>query len=158
MEAQPPDFGRLIEDTVGQTKLAIAVLILTALGACNEEEPEKQIGSGPAQLVFELAELRHELIDGRHTYFHSRRYSESIGTGVTLQAGKVCVELGKACLSARVGYRINGGKSLVQPNHHVATRLERDTITIEYWGKDDAGNDVRVSKTLNVAGNKIDVQ
>ncbi len=31
-------------------------------------------------------------------------------------------------------------------------------ITIEYWGKDDAGNDVRVSKTLNVAGNKIDVQ
>ena len=87
---------------MGQTKLTIAVLILTALGACNEEEPKKQIGSGPAQLVFELAELRHELIDGRHTYFHSRRYSESIGTGVTLQAGNVCVELGKACLSARV--------------------------------------------------------
>ena len=31
-------------------------------------------------------------------------------------------------------------------------------ITIEYWGKDDAEYDVRVSKTLNVAGNKIDVQ
>jgi hypothetical protein len=143
---------------VGQTKLAIAVIMLTALGACSEEEPGKQIGPGPAKVAFELAELRHEVVDGRHTYFHSRRYSESIGTGVTFQAGKICVELGKACLSARVSYRINGGESLVQPNHHVATRLERDTITIEYWGKDDAGNDVRVSKTLNVAGNEIDVQ
>ena len=158
MEAQPPDFGRLIENTVGQTKLAIVVLMHTALGACNDKEPEKQIGPGPAQLVFQLGELRHEVIDGRHTYVHSRRYSESIGTGVTLQAGKVCVELGKACLSTRVSYRINGGESLVQPNHHVATRLESDMITIEYWGKDDAGNDVRVSKTLNVSGNKIDVQ
>ena len=132
--------------------------MLTALGACSEEEPGKQIGPGPAKVAFELAELRHEVVDGRHTNFHSRRSSESIGTGVTFQVGKICVELGKACLSARVSYRINGGESLVQPNHHVATRLERDTITIEYWGKDDAGNDVRVSKTLNVAGNKIDVQ
>jgi hypothetical protein len=158
LEAQPPDFGRLIEDTVGQTIPAIAVLILTALGACSEEEPEKQIGPRPAEVAFELSELRHEVVDGRHTYFHSRRYSESIGTGVTLQAGKVCVELGQVCMSARVSYRINGGGSLVQPNHHVATRLERDTITIEYWGKDDAGYDVRVSKTLNVAGNKFTVQ
>ena len=47
---------------------------------------------------------------------------------------------------------------MVQPNHHVATRLESDMITIEYWGKDDAEYDVRVSKTLYVAGNKIDVQ
>ena len=143
---------------MGQTIPAIAVLILTALGACSEEEPEKQSGQRPAKVAFELAELRHEVVDGRHTYFHSRRYSESIGTGVTLQAGKVCAALGKTCLSARVSYRINGGESLFQPNHHVATRLERDTITIEYWGKDDAGYDVRVSKTLNVAGNKFTVQ
>lgn len=139
-------------------KLAIAVLILTTLGACNEEKPEKKIGPGPAKVTFELVELRHEMVDGRHTYFHSRRYSESTGTGVTLQAGKVCVELGKTCLSASVRYRINGGESLVQPNHHIATRLERDIITIEYRGKDDAGNDILLSKTLNVAGNKIDVQ
>jgi hypothetical protein len=158
LEAQPPEYGRLIEDTVGQTKLAITFLMLTALGACYEEKPKKQIGQGPAKVAFELAELRHEIVDGRHTYFHSRLYSESIGIGVTLQIGKVCVESGKTCLSARVRYRINGGESLVQPNHHVATRLERDTITIEYRGKDDAGNDVSVSKTLNVAGNKIDVQ
>ena len=55
MEAQRPEFGRLIENTVGQTKLAIAVLMLTAPGVCNDEDPEKQIGPGPAQLVFELA-------------------------------------------------------------------------------------------------------
>lgn len=136
----------------------ITLLLLGALTACNEEEPVKQIGSGPAQVNFELADLRHEFVDGRHKYFHLRRYTESVGTGVTLEAGKVCVELGKACLSARVNYRINGGKSLVQPNHHVATRLKSDQITIEYWGKDDAGNDVRVSKTLLVEGAKIQVQ
>tara|TARA_S200000501_G_C20187078_1_gene466943 strand:- start:13 stop:279 length:267 start_codon:yes stop_codon:yes gene_type:complete len=68
--------------------------MLTALGGCNDKEPEKQIGPGLAQLVFQLAKLRHEIFDGCHSYVHSRRYSESIGTGVTLQAGKVCVELG----------------------------------------------------------------
>lgn len=102
--------------------------------------------------------MRYEFAEGRHKYFHMRRYAESIGTGVTLQAGKVCVEAGKACLSARVNYRINGGKKLEQPNHHVATRLESDRITIEYWGKDDAGNDVRVSRTLVVQGEKMQVE
>lgn len=143
---------------MGRAKLVIAVLLFAALGACKEEEPEKQIGSGPANLTFEIANLRYELVEGRHTYFHSRRYAESIGTGVTLQAGKVCVELGKACLSARVNYRISGGKSLLQKDHHVATRLPQDTIVIEYWGKDDMGQDVRVTKKLNVAGEKFEVE
>tara|TARA_Y100000766_G_scaffold217435_2_gene189338 strand:+ start:541 stop:972 length:432 start_codon:yes stop_codon:yes gene_type:complete len=143
---------------VGHTKLFIAIGLSIVLASCNEEEPAKQIGSGPAQLVLALAELRYEVVDGRHTYFHKRKYTESIGTGVTLQAGKVCVENGKACLSARVNYRIDGGKDLVQPNHHVATRLAQDTITIKYWGKDDAGNDVRVDKTLTVEGEKIEVR
>ncbi len=77
---------------------------------------------------------------------------------MTLQAGKVCVENGKACLSARVNYRIDATKSLEQPDHHVATRLAKDTITIEYWGKDDAGNDVSVKKTLTVAGESVRIQ
>lgn len=157
-EERQPRRKRLFEDDVGHTKLFIAIGILIALAACNEEEPAKQIGPGPAKLALELAELRHEMVDGRHTYFHKREYTETIGTGVTLQAGKVCVENGKACLSARVNYRIDGGKNLVQPNHHVATRLAQDTITIEYWGKDDAGNDVRVDKTLMVEGAKIEVR
>ena len=143
---------------MGHRKLFIAIGLSIVLAACNEEEPAKQIGSGPAQLALALAELRYEVVDGRHTYFHKRKYTESIGTGVTLKAGKVCVENGKACLSARVNYRIDGGKDLVQPNHHVATRLAQDTITIKYWGKDDAGNDVRVDKTLTVEGEKIEVR
>ena len=143
---------------MGHTKLSIAIGLSIALAACNEEESAKQIGPGPAQLELALAELRYEMVDGRHTYFHTRKYTESIGTGVTLQAGKVCAENGKACLSARVNYRIDGGKDLVQPNHHVATRLAQDTITIEYWGKDDAGNDVRVDKTLTVESEKVEVR
>ena len=134
------------------------MLLLLAVSACKEEEPAKQIGSGPARLALELAELRYEFVDGRHKYHHIRRYVESAGTGVTLEAGKVCVENGKACLSARVVYRINGASNLTQPNHHVATRLAEDDITIEYWGTDDAGNDVRVEKRLHVAGEKIRVE
>ncbi len=57
-----------------------------------------------------------------------------------------------------MSYLINGGESLVQPNHHVATRLESDMITIGNRAKDDAGNGVLVPKTLYVAENKIDVQ
>ncbi len=143
---------------MGHRKLTIAIGLSIALAACNAEESVKQIGPGPAQLELALAELRYEMVDGRHTYFHKRKYTELTGTGVTLQAGKVCAEKGKACLSARVNYRIDGGKDLVQPNHHVATRLAQDTITIEYWGKDDAGNDVRVDKTLTVESEKVEVR
>ena len=89
-------------------KLLISLILVIPLLACQEEEPAKQIGSGPAQLQLQLADLRYEFVDGRHKYFHKRKYTESIGTGVTLQAGKVCVERGKACLSARVNYRIDG--------------------------------------------------
>ena len=143
---------------MGHTKLSIAIGVSIVLAACNEEESAKQIGPGPAQLELALAELRYKMVDGLHTYFHKRKYIESTGTGVTLRAGKVCAEKGKACLSARVNYRIDGGKDLVQPNHHVATRLAQDTITIEYWGKDDAGNDVRVDKTLTVESEKVEVR
>ena len=143
---------------MGHTIYFIAIGLSFALVACNEGQSAKQVGPGPAQLAFELVELRYEIVDGRHTYFHKRKYTESIGTGVTLQAGKVCTENGKACLSARVNYRIDGGTDLVQPNHHVATRLAQDTITIEYWGKDDAGNDVSVDKILLVEIEKIEVR
>jgi len=139
-------------------KFLISLILLIPLLACQEEEPAKQIGPGPAQLQLQLAELRYEFVEGRHKYFHKRTYTESIGTGVTLQAGKVCVERGKACLSARVNYRIDGGKNLEQPDHHVATRLDTDTITIEYWGKDDAGNDVRVMRKLKVAGEEFSIE
>ena len=68
--------------------------MLTALGGCNDKEPEKQIGPGPAQLVFQLAKLRHEIFDGCHSYVHSRRYSESIGQASRFRLEKGCVELG----------------------------------------------------------------
>ncbi|MEC8163679.1 MAG: hypothetical protein VX079_03835 [Pseudomonadota bacterium] len=139
-------------------KSLISLILMFPLLACQEEEPAKQIGSGPAQLQLQLADLRYEFVDGRHNYFHKRKYTESIGPGVTLQAGKVCVEHGKACLSARVNYRIDGGKFLEQSDHLVATRLESDTITIEYWGKDDAGNDVRVLRKLTVTGKNFSVE
>ena len=136
----------------------ITITILAILVACDEEKPKNQIGSGPAQLVLEITELRHQVVDGLHTYLHKRKYSESVGIGVTLQVGKVCVENGESCLSARVNYRIEGGKYLEQSNHLVATPLARDTITIEYWGKDDARNDIRVIKTLYFEAEKVDVR
>lgn len=140
------------------SKLLITLVCLIPLLACEEEEPAKQIGREPAKLQLKLTNLRYELVDGRHTYFHKRQFTESVGNGVTLQAGKVCAEKGKTCVSARVNYRINGGKSLEQPGHHVATRLKSDTITIEYWGKDDTGNKVRVIYELEVTGNNFFVE
>jgi|TARA_B100000530_G_scaffold7248_1_gene6030 hypothetical protein len=137
---------------VSISKLLIPLICLIPLLACEEEEPAKQIEREPAQLQLKLTDLRYEHVDGRHTYFHKRHFTESIGNGVTLTKGKVCVERGKTCVSARVRYRIDGGKKLEQPGHHVATRLISDTITIEYWGKDDTGNNVRVIQELKVTG------
>lgn len=140
------------------SKLLITLVCLIPLLACEEEEPAKQIGREPAKLQLKLTNLRYELVDGRHTYFHKRQFTESVGNGVTLQAGKVCAERGKTCVSARVNYRINGGTNLEQPGHHVATRLNSDTITIEYWGKDDTGNKVRVIYQLKVTGETFSIE
>lgn len=148
---------RRFEDIVGYWTFILTIGTSIILSACNEEEPKNQVGLRPAELVLDFTGFRHEIVDGRHTYYHKRKYSELMGTGVTLEAGKVCVENGKACLSARVDYRIDGGKKLEQANHHFATRLPQDMITIEYWGKDDAGNDLRIKKTLRVEGDKVEM-
>ena len=143
---------------MGISKLIIPLICLISLIACEEEEPARQIERGQAQLQLKLADLRYEFVDGRHTYFHKRQFTESEGNGVTLKAGKVCAERGKSCLSARVNYRIDGGKNLEQTGHHVATRLSNDTITIEYWGEDDTGNNVRVIYKLKVTGENFYTQ
>ena len=134
------------------------LLALAANIAGCDEEPRKQIDPEAANVKLELLDVQYKNIDGRHTYSHSRKYSESSGTGATLKIGKVCVEMGKTCVSARINYRINGGKSLLQTDHHVSTHLANDTITIEYWGVDDIGKDVQISKTLKVSGTDYKIE
>jgi hypothetical protein len=132
---------------------------LLFLAACEEEKKEaKPKPTEPAKIEFTLDGLRYEFSDGHHRYYHARRYTETNGTGITLTGGKVCFEDGKACLSARVRYRVDADKVLVQPDHHVATKRPTDVITIEYWGVDDAGKKLRVKRTLRVAGAKFEVE
>ena len=75
-----------------------------------------------------------------------------------MTGGRVCSGEGTKCVSARVRYRIEGGKTLVQPNHSVATKSESDVITIEYWGFDDSRKKVRLKRTLIVSGAKAEVR
>ncbi len=146
-------------------RLFFLFLATILLAACNEEESpaaKTPAAAAPApsaaKLELQIAELRYEFADGRHRYLHTRRYVESAGTGVTLKGGKVCFENGKTCLSASVNYRIEGGGTLEQPDHHVATRKDADVITIEYWGTDDAGNNVRVRRVLRVRGPEVEIE
>ena len=140
-------------------RLGLLLVPLLFLAACEEEQTEaRPTPTEPAIIEFALDDLRYEFADGHHKYYHARRYTETAGTGITLTGGKVCFEGGKACLSAMVNYRVDGGKTLVQPDHHVATKRPTDVITIEYWGVDDSGKKIRVKRTLKVAGEKFEVE
>ena len=118
----------------------------------NAKDPEA------VAFAMEIGRIKYEFIDGMHKYHHARTYVVRNDVGVTLTKGKVCYIEKKNCISAVVNYRIEPGKSLTQLRHLVATTLDTETVTVEYWGKDDAGNDVAVKKTFRLTGDAVKVE
>ncbi len=132
-------------------RLPITVLFAGAvlLAACDEPV------TGKADLSLELVELTYSFRDGRHTYTHNRQFTETAGVGVDIIRGKVCVLNGEECVDALVKYRVDASQVLLQKGHHVATPAAKDTITLHYWIKDDAGNTLELHKILKTDGSKV---
>jgi hypothetical protein len=133
---------------------------LMLLAACDEDKPkaEKKGSGNRAEIALTLTDFRYAFENDRHTFFHSRNYVESGNVGVTFNRGKVCVEGGKICVESAVQYRIEPGATLTQPDHKVATKLEKDEITIEYWGSADNGEPVYVRRVVRTDGQTAKVQ
>ena len=55
-------------------------------------------------------------------------------------------------------YQIDAGKSLTQPQHQIATKLDEEMVRVKYWGKDDAGNKFSVEKTFPLNGDPIKIK
>ena len=111
-----------------------------------------------ADFVMEIDRVKYEFVDGLHKYHHARRYVVRNDVGVTLTKGKICYIEQKKCLSAVVKYRIDAGKSLTQPRHLVSTTLDSETVTVEYWGRDDSGNKFVAKKTFKLNGDSITIE
>lgn len=133
-------------------RLWIPLLALIAGTAAAQAQDRK------ADATLEIDRLKYEFVDGMHKYHHMRRYVVRNDVGVSLNKGKVCYVEQKKCVSAVVKYRIEPGRPLSQPLHMVATRLDEETVTIEYSGRDDAGNDVMLKKTFRLNGDKVVVE
>lgn len=153
--------------------LAAAILMLAA---CNEEEAAGSQGASAAgereasmncrrdlpapsvtgdvagDLSLVIENFGYEFVDGRHRYTHVRRFRETGGVPVTIYRGKVCVANGTECADACVGYRVAAGTTLVQADHHVATKQESDRITLHYWARDDAGNLFELDRVIETDG------
>ena len=127
--------------------------------AAPAEKPKPAV-TGPADAALEIGQIRYEwsLQDERHRYIHDRSFREAAGVGYTVERGRVCVEMGKLCVDAVVRYRVEPGATLTQPNHHVATKLPEDRITIEYWGTDDNGNAITLQRVMTVRGTEARVE
>ncbi len=130
--------------------LAASLALLTA--ACDEEPAPV---TGKAKVVLDLVDLSYAFKDGRHTYTHNRQFTESGGVGANISRGKVCVRNGEECVDALVAYRVDASQVLLQKGHHVATPAAKDTITLHYWVKDDAGNEFEIHKVLKTDGEKV---
>jgi|GEM_PF-754484 hypothetical protein len=167
---------------IGVMRLRRAVVIgaaMLTLGACGEDEaadstaasgagnttaaegtmncrrdlpPPPLEGQGEGNLALILENFGYEFVEGRHRYPHIRRFRETGGVPVTIYRGKVCVADGTECVDACVSYRVAGGSSLVQADHHVATTQASDRITLHYWARDDAGNLFEMAHTLETDG------
>lgn len=131
----------------------IIVAGLAMLTAACEEEPKPV--TGKASIVLDLVDMTYAFKDGRHTYTHNRRFTESGGVGANISRGKVCVLNGEECVDALVSYRVDASQVLLQEGHHVATKAAQDTITLHYWVKDDAGNEFEIHKVLKTDGEKV---
>lgn len=127
---------------------------LLLLAACDDDSAEIAI-SGSAELQLDLVDLTYDFRDGRHTYTHNRRFTESGGVGVNITRGKVCVRDGEECVDALVNYRVDANKTLLQKGHHVATPNAQDTITLHYWVEDDAGNKFELQKVYKSDGERF---
>ena len=117
-----------------------------------------QAGSKAAEFEMEIYNLKYESTNGLRKYHHARRYIVSIDIGITLTKGKVCYIEQKRCLSAWMKYQIDAGKSLTQPRHQIATKLDEETVTIKYRSKDDAGNKFRIKKAFRLNGDSIKIR
>ena len=117
-----------------------------------------QAGSKAAEFEMEIYNLKYESTNGLRKYHHARRYIVSIDIGITLTKGKVCYIEQKRCLSAWMKYQIDAGKSLTQPRHQIATKLDEETVSVKYRGKDDAGNKFSVEKTFCLNGDPIKIK
>jgi hypothetical protein len=126
------------------------LVLAFAITGCEEETPVAAPTADKAVLTMELVDFTYTFKDGRHTYGHTRRYVESAGLGVVLHKGKACVHNGEECAGAVVKYRIEPSATLEQKGHYVATKQATDTITVEYWGKDDKGADVTLRRVIRV--------
>ena len=147
---------KMIPNSATRCCCAIALLLLAA---CEDDEIIRQQSPGTrSELKLDLSSFRFVIEQGRNTYYQSRNYIESGGIGATLTRGKVCVENGKNCVESAVRYRVEAGKTLTQPNHKVATTLDKDNITIEYWGTADNGEPVHIRRTVKTSGAKVTVQ
>lgn len=140
---------------VRRAALLLAGLLLFA--ACDEDSGKAAATpvKGKAAVTLDLINFSYEFRDGRHTYNHDRRFTESGGVGANITRGKVCVRDGAECVDALVDYRVDANQTLLQKGHHVATPMAQDTITLHYWGKDDAGNKFELHKVYKTDGEKI---
>ena len=143
---QDEDDGRQQAQAVAQNDEEVAL-------NCRRELPDPTLsGDRKADFSLSLSDFGYTFTEGRHRYPHTRSFAEKSGVPVTIYRGKVCVENGTECADACVGYRVEGGTTLVQANHHVATKLESDHITLHYWARDDAGNFFELRREIDTDG------
>jgi len=121
--------------------------------ACLRELPEPSVESDtPAQLSLVLEDFRYSFEEDRHRYSHNRSFRESAGIGLFIYRGRICVEDAAVCADACVRYRVEPGGSLTQRGHHIATPVDPDRITLEYWARDDAGHRFKVEHEVTTDG------
>ena len=142
------------------TLRAVCTVMMLVLAACEDDDTaqKKQDAGSRTELALNISDFRFAIERGRNTYYHNRNYAESGGMGATLTRGKVCVENGKICVESAVQYRVEAGKTFTQPDHKVATTLDKDRITIEYWGSADNGEPVHIRRILKTSGTEATVE
>lgn len=121
--------------------------------ACLRDIPEPSVVSDvPARVALTFEEFSYSFEEGRHRFTHNRRFKETAGIGLYIYRGKVCVEDAKSCADACVRYRIEPSGSLTQREHHFATPIDPDRITLQYWARDDAGNLFDLTREVRTSG------
>ena len=154
--------------------LVCCVLLLAACGEDYEQQPQNanqqvtkhdcrrnlppiaQVKSDTTALVsvsFDAFDLVH--IGDKLQYNHKRKFREMGGIGGYFYRGRVCVNNASRCVDACVKYRLDASLSFIQNNHKFITDQLQDTISIEYWFRDDNGNLIKTNYTVQTNEDQV---
>ena len=136
-------------------KGAVAALGLVALVNANLAVAQEKavVNLNFSNVVYKQETCPSDIFKICHVYSTDRTFSESGGVSVKLDKFEACLEKEGGCPShGSVDYDVPANGEITAKSRRFWTPSEEEVFTLKYFGKDEKGNKITVTKKFRVKG------